>query len=375
MIENAKLSIYYIFLGLSMKSNNLNKDVDTALNFKNLLYHPTKNKVTIVMVISIDQAYQVGQHLKDFCNAINAVSNIVASVTFIVTGNLKRHYELLKSCGDRDKAIRSAEQLGANWEESQQKIINDLLVPYSIKHWHDVTGYVNDSFTDEDFFNGFMSVSKNYNDPEKNEPRDLVFRKLVDEISSKHALKIFNQLKPDFKVSFDDCLLAAKNYLLEESAIIFKLVNMGFDYQMYPGRGNPAVSYVYKKYFGEVDPLPWKRYRFKGEKHTLPSKTGVIHDRIKNDSDNRADKTQLPHGTYSISNNAHRLFNQNVSQFEDSNYELRQMFDFIIRNTTLNDKQKKLLIQKFLRSIVEVQHIEDQDDEQRKEESPTRFVY
>lgn len=342
----------------------MKKNAKTELNFSNILYHPTKNKVSVLMVISIDQSYQNGEYFADYCRGINKVKDIVASITFVETGNLKRHYELLKGNDSEKAAVISAQKLGKAWQDNNQKALNTLLVPYEVKHWHEITGHVESGFQDKDYAQGFNRVSKIYQS-------DDVYKKLVDKISAKHALKLFNELKQqNISVSFDDCLEASKCYLLEESAIIFKFVKMGFDYQMYPGRSNPALSYIYKMCFGETDPLPWKRNRFKGENHTLPSKTK---------SDASAEYSNIqPHNPPLQNSWSASFFAQNrvTNNYIDDNYELRQTFDFIIRNTTLTKTQQKILVQEFLKSIVKVQTLDVSDDnDSRKDNSPTEFVY
>ncbi|WP_010597605.1 hypothetical protein [Rickettsiella massiliensis] len=90
---------------------------------------------------------------------------------------------------------------------------------------------------------------------------DKVFRNHVNTISQKYAEKLAIKYNPTEEKHLNEaCLKAAREYLLEESSIIFKLVHHGFTSLLYPGNGNAALRYVHRKYFGETNPMPWLRY-------------------------------------------------------------------------------------------------------------------
>lgn len=85
---------------------------------------------------------------------------------------------------------------------------------------------------------------------------------MINTLSRNYAYKLVDEWdRKSIKLKFDICFQAAKNYLLEEGAIIFQLIKLGADFITYPDRSNPVLKYFYKKYLAERDPLPWKRYQ------------------------------------------------------------------------------------------------------------------
>lgn len=46
-----------------------------------------------------------------------------------------------------------------------------------------------------------------------------------------------------------------------------------FTHQLYPGAGNTALRYVYRKYFGKNNPLPWVKYDVKTQDNSYKLKS------------------------------------------------------------------------------------------------------
>jgi hypothetical protein len=89
---------------------------------------------------------------------------------------------------------------------------------------------------------------------------DTSFKIEVDQLSRKYGDKLSQKYNPEKDENLDRaCFEAAKEYLLEESSIIFKLIELEFKAQFYPGNRNAAMRYIYNKHFGK-DVLPWIRY-------------------------------------------------------------------------------------------------------------------
>ncbi len=212
--------------------------------------------LSVVTIISIDQHYQQKDEFKAFCLTMNEEykKKNLLKLTVVETGYLKRHYlRLDKKYPSTEEADVDAIQLGTDWVKEQLCSLNLLKMPVEIISWKDLLEEISTA-KDKPFLEYLDRVKDTYR-------TDEVFSREVDTLSKKYGEKLSHQYNPNKDESIDKaCLEAAKNYLLEESSIIFKLVPRGFNAQIYPGNRNAALRYVYKKFFREVNPIPWIRY-------------------------------------------------------------------------------------------------------------------
>ena len=223
------------------------------------LHNSFGKSASAVTIISIDQTHQKGIEFEAFCLAINEEyekKNLV-KLTIVETGYLKRHYlRLDKSYSSTSEADLAAIRLGENWVKEQLSSLYSLKVPVEILSWKDI---IESQIGEEDKpFTDYLSKIEN------DYTSDSIFINHVNTISEKYAEKIAVKYNPNgLKALNEACLKAARDYLLEESSIIFKLVHRGFSYQLYPGNRNAALRYIAKKYFREINPIPWVRYDIK----------------------------------------------------------------------------------------------------------------
>ena len=211
-----------------------------TIKFRGHLHRSSGQSASAVTIISIDQHYQQGDKFRAFCRAINEEyekKNLI-KLTVAETGYLKRHYlRLDKNYSSSEEADLAAMQLGETWIKEQLSSLYSLNVPIEIISWKDLLeGQV--SPADKPFEEYLTMVEETYK-------TDKVFIRDVDRLSKKYAEKLSARYNPkQEEVLKKACLGAAKNYLFEESSIIFKLIHRGFNAQLYPGNGNAALRYI-----------------------------------------------------------------------------------------------------------------------------------
>jgi hypothetical protein len=198
------------------------------------------------MGISMKQTHQSGEELDAFVNEINNYKNI-KKVILVITDYLHRHYVQLEGNKSLEKAGNDAEKMGEVWIQDNIAILNKIPVEkLQIIKWK--------SLIDDDSFKDCLSKVKEYYNTEN------FFKNLVNVYSINFGNKYFNQLHSN-GTTLEACILAAKNYFLEESAIILKFISFKFDVMTYPGECNPGINFIYKKSFGK--PLNFIAYRFR----------------------------------------------------------------------------------------------------------------
>ncbi|WP_010598044.1 hypothetical protein [Rickettsiella massiliensis] len=228
-----------------------------TIKLKKHLHSADGKTASVLMIISIDQIYQQKEDFEAFCLKMNEEykEGHCHKVTIIETGYLKRHYLALDSkFSSSEESDLAAIQLGIEWREEQKESINKLKMPVKIISWKEILEtQLNEK--DKPFCEYLSDIKKTYE-------TDKCFKGHVEHLSKKYAKKLLEKYDPEKNRKLDDkCLEAARNYLLEESSIIFKLVHYDFTHQLYPGAGNAALRYVHRKYFGENNPLPWVEYK------------------------------------------------------------------------------------------------------------------
>lgn len=227
-----------------------------TIKLRKPLHSANGQSASVVSVISIDQVHQQKEEFEAFCLKIKAeldASNCY-KITIVETGYLKRHYLRLDTqYRFSDDADKVAMKLGEEWIEKQRYAL-DILPQEALEiiSWKEVLEGKK-SEEDKSFDEYLAMIERDYE-------MDKHFKNLVDNISQKYANKLLKQYDKNGEQSLQACLKAAKDYLLEESSIIFKLVHYDFTRQVYPGAGNAALRYIYRKYFGKTNLLPWIQY-------------------------------------------------------------------------------------------------------------------
>lgn len=223
------------------------------------LHRSSGQSASAVTIISIDQSHQQDLEFEAFCLKINEEydEKNLTQFTIIETGYLKRHYQRLDpTYSSIETADLSAIQLGKEWIDQQQASIDKLKLTPKIISWKEILE-TQVGEEDKPFSEYLSKIEADYK-------TDKVFRHHVDSISQKYAEKLALKYNPTEEKHLNEaCLKAARDYLLEESSIIFKLIHRGFTSLLYPGNGNAALRYVHRKYFGETNPMPWLRYDIK----------------------------------------------------------------------------------------------------------------
>lgn len=227
--------------------------------FKDSIEHPKKNAVCLLTVISVDQDYQQGESFRAFCQLLNQeyeLNKRINKLIVVETGYLKRHYIRLDPSLSTENATNKAKQWGEDWVKNHRVYLETLKIPYEVKRWNEIT---KGTLIDKNEMSFAVHVDKIKTDYEKEDNR---LKDLINTLSRSYAFKLVDEWdRKGTKLNFDACFQAAKNYLIEEGAIIFELIKLGADYITYPDRSNPVLKYIYKKYLIETDPLPWKRYQ------------------------------------------------------------------------------------------------------------------
>ena len=205
-----------------------------------------KEAKIILMGISMKQTHQSGVELHAFVNEINNHSNI-EKVILVITDYLHRHYVQLEGNKSVKEAEEGAEEMGKTWKKKNQLILNEIPTKkLQIVKWK--------SLIEDCFFNDCLSKVLKVYDKEDN------FKKLVDVYAQKFGQKYYDLLS-DRGTTLESCTYAAKNYFLEESAIILKFILFKFDIMTYPGECNEGISYIYNKFIEK--PLNFIPYRFR----------------------------------------------------------------------------------------------------------------
>ncbi len=227
-----------------------------SIKLRGHLHRSSGQSASAVTIISIDQTHQQGVEFEAFCLKINEEykERNLTNLTIIETGYLKRHYLRLDTqFSSIEEADCAAMQLGLDWKNQQQSSLDQLKLPCEIISWKEI---IESQAGEKD-----VPFSKYLAKIEADYKTDKVFRNHVNTISKKYAEKLAAKYNPErLEYLYEACFKAARDYLLEESSIIFKLVQRDFSCQLYPGTGNAALRYIQRKYFGEKNPMPWLRY-------------------------------------------------------------------------------------------------------------------
>lgn len=107
-------------------------------------------------------------------------------------------------------------------------------------------------------FNHYKQLLENYYNTDDR------YKAVADPIIGGYAKKYFEKANKEKsinqQITFDECKVAAKNYLLEECAMIFVLETLDYHVATYPGALNDAIQYVYTNYLQSS--MPWIDYKF-----------------------------------------------------------------------------------------------------------------
>lgn len=103
---------------------------------------------------------------------------------------------------------------------------------------------------------------------EKSYKEDSYFQAAANPIIEGNAKKYFQRAKKENPaVTYEECRLAAKEYLIEECAMLFVLNELNYDFGTYPGALNDALQYITDNYL-KSNPMPWLEYKFKDKAPT-----------------------------------------------------------------------------------------------------------
>jgi hypothetical protein len=178
--------------------------------------------------------------------------------------------------------------MGKAWLEENKPILNDLAAHKKLKivMWKELVKKSSQvEQKSEPLCTNPTSRGHQYYD------EDDEFRKMVDAYSKEYGQKYQNDLEAkNIIVPFEICRLAAKNYYLEESNIIFvlPLLDLDFDLMTYPGKVNEGISYLYTKDQGKS--FPFLEYRLV---------SGRTRDNFFNASEERTDEAKQEPNTHS----------------------------------------------------------------------------
>lgn len=229
---------------------------------KYLKQHPTKRDFSIVNVISMDQPSQKGEKFEAFARRVNLLHKKrgVKKLVIVLTDSLQEHYVGLNSNIMHHDIKKLACKKGTDWVRQNSKSLScclDLKVNIEVWRWKEL-------LKRNDFKEAFEKVKQLYE-------QDNSFQEIVNRLSGDYAKKL-SVRRENWKnpPSSDVCFEAARNYLLEESAIWGPLLNLGFDFITYPGCKNEAVDYTYNKLSQSTHQfLPWLRYSFEKKRSSL----------------------------------------------------------------------------------------------------------
>jgi len=228
--------------------------------------YPDKKDLFIVSVISMEQPSQTGEKFKAFVEQINIVHQKrgLKKLVIILTDFLQRHYVELNTNLKSSEVEKLANKKGVDWKRENRKFLTfslDLNINFEIISWEKL-------LNQHDFKEALDRVKNLYKIDEK-------FKNIIDKLSNHYAEKLNCRFKSLENSSLPETFFkAAKNYLLEESAIWGPLLKLNFDFITYPGSKNEAVEYTYTKLFQSPGCiLPWLRYSFEKKNSSfLPKK-------------------------------------------------------------------------------------------------------
>jgi hypothetical protein len=216
---------------------------------KTSLTELSRNDLHAVMCISIDQAYQDDTAFKLFSDMINRNKACLSQLTIVIADNLKRHYVALQENLAPKAAEKKAHDYGVQWLTHNKVAIDDIEVPTNINFWKDLK-------TTKSFQKSLQTTMDEYSN-------NVIFKTLTDTVSLKFAKKLHDKLIHTHKqITITECIKATTAYCLEESSIFTELIALGANLQLYPGKWNKAMEYMYNKYT-TGDPMPWLEYRFR----------------------------------------------------------------------------------------------------------------
>ncbi|WP_218814194.1 hypothetical protein [Rickettsiella endosymbiont of Dermanyssus gallinae] len=236
--------------------------------------NPNKKNLSIVNVISMDQPSQSGDKFESFTNCINNLNKKhgVKKLVIILTDFLQRHYVGLNTQLSPNEIKKLAIEKGSHWVKNNRKALTfqlDIKIDFQIVYWDNVIGK-------KDYKDAFAKVSHLYQ-------TDAAFRGIVDELSKSYADKLLYRHKEIANPpNFESCFDAAKNYLLEESAIWGPLLKQDLDFITYPGGKNKAVEYTYNHLFQSAEhSLPWLKYSFEKRHSAFSVLSGKLAHRVR----------------------------------------------------------------------------------------------
>jgi len=214
-------------------------------SLKTPLPSASKEPLHLLMGISEGQNYQSDKKLLAFVDMINAKHDSLRFVTIMLTGYLHRHYIQLYHPHPHEKT----KEMDQNWLKANQTYLNFLEVPHQIMHWETL-------LEKPSFQTGIAATNHLYQ-------QDKTFQQIVNSIAHKFAPKIITEIQteaPNTNLTLEQTINACRDYCLEESSVIFGLIDLGINVQVYPGKWNQAMQYVYDKLI-PGNPLPWIEYR------------------------------------------------------------------------------------------------------------------
>jgi hypothetical protein len=214
-----------------------------------------KNAQCILMGISMKQTHQSGEELNAFVHGINHYPNI-KKVILVITDYLHRHYVQLEGHNSLEDSGEEAEKMGEAWMECNKSILEELstVVEVQIIKWRDLIEDSNQTSEDIPYSNCLSTVQRCYS-------QDFYFQQIVDVYSEKFGKKYYDRLTESRENTLEACILAAKNYCLEEIANSLKFISLKFDVMTYPGDCNQGISFIYNRCIRK--PLNFIPYRFR----------------------------------------------------------------------------------------------------------------
>lgn len=199
-------------------------------------YKKMFNHASCLLTISVGQEV----HEKEkFLTTIELVNKEFKECTILVDDSLQRHTMALELGKTPDELYEESVKEGDLWLIRNKHLYTKLSIPYSIIRW--------DKWLKHENFNYWrQKISESYiNDISYQEK----FNMTIEEFLMRYRRRIENSFKFNEELAFNYCL----EYLKEECSALCLWVEGKFNFEVYPGKRNQAMTATHEKFIKPYD--------------------------------------------------------------------------------------------------------------------------
>ena len=200
-----------------------------------------------LITISVGQESHENDRLLSTFLKVNSIFN---SCNICICDTLQRYsFGLLKKVSMED-AYKYTKELGDEWIERNKTNLNQLTIPYKISRWTEWMSSIEYKSIHEFLRQEYITNES--------------FKNIMDYTINEFYIR---QKKKDYMISYDEVHAHSLEYLLEECAVQSIIAKNNFNYELYPSKRNPILSYSYKNYIKNPNVLKPISIKFETKKN------------------------------------------------------------------------------------------------------------